>query len=122
MRARFTRMTITVRSSTHLFRDYGMKPPLVRCRQTEQVFFGVVGCHPSLVGLAARTVDLRVIQHAEGDVVNPGLMPPDELLERVAVTGLSAEHADSIGTLRKGIADAHNAVSCLNRLVADQLR
>jgi hypothetical protein len=43
-------------------------------------------------------------------------MTPDELLKRVAVTGLGAEDEDSIlgvrrGTFHKGIADAHDGVS-----------
>ena len=33
---------------------------------------------------------LRVVEHADRDVVDPSLMPPDEVLERLAIAGAGA--------------------------------
>src|SRR5207245_8419634 len=64
---------------------------------------------------------LRVIQHADGDVVDPGLMASDQRLERGPVAGLGAKDERAIlrvrdGMLREGIdGGPHGGFSALNR-------
>ena len=50
---------------------------------------------------------MRVCQHPQGDVVDPGLVPLDELLQRIAVwqarvalLGSSWPHLDSVCSLK----------------------